>query len=420
MRICIALHQVMDLGGIINHTEQLAGGLKDLGHTVHLQELVYSNDVRDQNKSGDFTYGPTGIPYNQGKGWNFKRSQRIPYKTSAGLQAARQILSGYDLVIWSVPVPSKNKNNIGNSNWPALYDLHEDTKQIAFIHDGNSRQGVPHLTHIQDKLVGVACVHHCALNSSNHLTVPRALILNPQFQVLQTYPGWEQKKTGFINMQTFKAWKHVHELVEAIAYMPKITHDELRDIAGLGIEYRYMNSETKCKDQYFHADGRRFWDAALKNGMCHHDYWNDNEVHAMCQNARVLVDPSWSKKYSKFGGHYNRVIVDAMMRGAVPVARFMGVGDDLFKPNEHYIEIPQDADPNEYAHIIWEASHMSERLAKVFQSNATEIISMFNRKYVADNLIHLAFGNLKTQIGERDLGLETKTEDLLYNHFGIL
>ena len=54
MKICIALHSCMDLGGIINHTEQLIGGLQDLGHSAELFELAYTDNAPGQGKSGTF------------------------------------------------------------------------------------------------------------------------------------------------------------------------------------------------------------------------------------------------------------------------------------------------------------------------------------------------------------------------------
>lgn len=428
MKILVALHQCMDLGGIINHTEQLIGGLQDLGHDVHLKELVWSVRTHSQNKTADWSIGPSGIAHHQGKGWNFDKTERIPYRGGAALAGAKQRLSAYDLIIWTVPCPSKNKNNLGNNDWPELYDLPSSVKQIAFIHDGNAVKGNSHLVAVQDRLSGLACVHPCALNGAAVFDVPRTLVVNPQFEPIRPYDAWDLKSPGFVNMQTFKAWKHVHELVEAIAYMPPRAGDELRDIAGLGIEYRYMTSEDKCKEAYFHADpersfcGERFWDAALDNGMEHHDYWNTNEVDNWLREARVLVDPSWSKNYSKIGGHFNRVVVDAMIRGCVPVARRAGMGDEVFRAGEHYVEIAANASPQEYADTVLEASNMEAVSAQRFIDANRELLPMFNRKTVAQRVIDLAHGEIETETVQGTLTDDQaeKAEDILFNHFGVL
>lgn len=429
MKICIALHSCMDLGGIINHTEQLIGGLKDLGHTVHLKEMVYSERTHSMRKEGNFETGPSGIPFDQGKGWMFGYHDRIGYKTWPQAKSAQRILNEYDMVVWTVPVPPKNKHNLGNDKWPELYDLKPHVKQVAFIHDGNCRQGAPHLLHIMDKLSGLACVHSCALNGASHLPIPRALVVNPQHNPVREHFEWSEKKAGFVNMQTFKAWKHAHELVEAIAYMPVKEPNELREVAGKGIEYQYMTSENKCKPHYFHGheqgierwfDDMKFWEAAEQNGMTHHDYWNTMQVEQMLNSARILVDPSWSAKYSQVGGHWNRVVVDAMIRGCVPVAHSLGMGNELFKAGYHYIDIGRAEGPGHYAELILEAGNMSNGFAQYYRDNAREVLPMFDRVNVAERLIDLAHGNIVTQTGTEDKLVRLKYEDLMFNQYGVL
>ena len=422
MKILVALHKCMDLGGIINHTEQLIGGLKDLGHDVHLKEVIWAMNAPDQRKTAEWTIGPSGIPHHQGKGWNFSRRDRIAYRGGANLSGAKQILERYDLIIWTVPVPSKNKDNVGNDNWPELYDLDLRVKQIAFVHDGNAQKGAGHILRIQEHLSGLACVHPCALNGAAFADVPRALIVNPQDNPVRPYRKWNEKQTGFVNMQTFKAWKHVHELVEAVAYMQPKQNFELREVAGLGIEYRYMTSEDKCKDAYFHDDGRKFWDAAIENGMVHHDYWDSDEVDAQLSFARVLVDPSWSRNYSKIGGHFNRVVVDAMIRGCVPVARQKGMGSELFQSGEHYIAIPEDADAQEYADLVQYASSIAPKTAQHMIDANRELLPMFDRKTVAQRVIDLSNGELETEEVQGTVtdAMKSKVEDYLFDHFGVL
>lgn len=425
MKILIALHKCMDLGGIIDHTEQLIGGLKDLGHDVHLKELVWAFNAPDQRKTADWSIGPSGIPHHQGRGWNFDRRNRISYRGGAALKGAKQILEQYDLIIWSVPVPSKNKDNLGNNDWPELYDLPKHIKQIAFVHDGNAVRGAGHLLAIQDHLSGLACVHPCSLNGAVFADVPRALIVNPQKDPVRSYVKWGQKSPGFVNMQTFKAWKHVHELVESVAYMRPRRGYELREVAGLGIEYRYMTSEEKCKDAYFHGEQfnyEKFWDVAVANGMTHHDYWDKDQVDNYLNEARILIDPSWSKNYSKIGGHFNRVAVDAMMRGCCVVAREKGMGSEVFQAGEHYMAIPEGADAQEYADFIEDASDIAPKMAQRMIDANREILPMFDRKTVAQRVIDLAHGEIETEAvqGTVTNAMKTKVESTLFDHFGVI
>jgi glycosyltransferase involved in cell wall biosynthesis len=386
----------MDLGGIIDHTEQLIGGLQDLGHTVHLKELVWANKAHHQSKGGDgWLTGPSGIPHHQGKGWNFSRADRLAYRGPNRVHVTK-VLNSYDLIIWTVPVPSKNKNNLGNNDWPFLYDLdHTKTKQVAFIHDGNAKRGAGHILAIQHHLDAVCCVHPCALNGADFIGVQRALTLNPQNNPIQ--------------------------LIGAIRFMPPRQTMEMRDIAGKGIEYQYLTSKFKCKDAYYHDDGERYWEAALNNGMIHHDYWYKGLVAARLKQARVLVDPSWSKNYSKNGGHFNRVVVDAMIYGCVPVAREMGMGSEVFQAGEHYIAIPQDADLAEYATVVLEAGWMTTHDAKRFRDNNIELLPMFERKRIAQQVIDMAHNNFDMLPPRMpDHVLLDKVEDICFNHFGVL
>lgn len=428
MKILVAIHEVMDLGGIINHTEQLIGGLKDLGHEVVFKKFVWAERISERVKPNQGLIGPSGISHLQGKGWGWKISDCVLYKGRVLTGAYRLWLARekFDLIIWTVPVPSTGKKNLGNSDWLDLYDVPTGTKQMAFIHDGNSARGYPHIMRIEDHLDAVACVHPCALNSSGFLDVPRAMVVNPQENPVRQFPSWEEKKPGFVNMQTFKAWKHAHELIECIPFMPEKEPDELREVAGMGIEYQYMTSEEKCKDHYYHVnhdgewfDGMKFWDAAVGHGMNHHDYWDVNEVDHMLRQARVLVDPSWSTRYSADGGHFNRVVVDAMIRGAIPVARVLGMGTEVFQAGVHYVEIPMDAGPQEYADIIQRTSRMSSGEARFFQSNCRELLPMFDRRVVAQRTIDLAFGNIETQ-GKSRSRPTAAADRIMFEKFGSL
>jgi len=429
MKILIALHQVMDLGGIINHTEQLMAGLQEEGHTVHLKEFVWAYNAPSQRKEADWFIGASGVKYDQQKGWNFSNRQRIPYRGGANISGAKQIMARYDIIIWTIPVPSKSANNRGNDDWPDLYDLPDRIKQIGFIHDGNSRKGYPHLLHIESKLKAVACVHHCAWNGSSHLSVPRALVLNPQHNPVRDVVPWEYKTNGFINMQTFKGWKRVHELIEAIAYMPKRDGIEMRHVAGKGIEYQYMTSENKCKPNYFHGDNeqwfssQKFWEAALSNGMIWTGYWNEVERDQFLTQARVLVDPSWSNNYSDQGGHYNRVLVEAMIHGLIPVARLKGVGDDLFEPGEHYVAIPEHIGPQEYADLVLETSNKSHLYAQHFREAALDRLHLFDRRRIAKQVVRLAMSDFNEDEVKRDEvnpDAQKKSEDIMFDHFGIM
>lgn len=418
MKICIALHQCMDLGGIINHTEQLMRGLFDLGHTVHLREMVWKEQAPTQKKSGCYELSEQGIKFSQGSGWNFPDWMRLPYKGNKLASAIRELVS-YDIVIWTIPVPPKNKDNIGNNDWINLLDL-PNTKQVVFSHDGNASRNYPHILGISKMVDGLACVHHCAYNTCSFVDIPRALILNPQERPVREVSAWEDRNKGFVSAQTFKAWKRTHELIGAIRYMPKREENETRSVFGKGIEYQYLTSEDKCKDAYFHEDGVRFWDAAIDNEMTHGDYVPYKELSFFMDTTLTLVDPSWSKRYSEAGGHYNRVVIEAMINGAVPIARQMGMGGELFTADVNYVDIPKDCSLKEYAEVVHEAGYMNSKKWKGFRDENLKILPNFERRIIANQVIDLAMGNLDTVIGEPTGVHVEKSHDILWEHYGIL
>ncbi len=435
MKIAICLYPIMDLGGIVNHTEQLIGGFKDLGHSVDLLELSWKNKhPKANNKAVDNTWewGPSGIQHHQGKGWNFPARNRFGYKGRWRLGETKQKLEGYDLVIWSVPVPTKLAEHRGNNDWPKLYDL-KHPKQIAVIHDGNCASACPHILHIAGHLTGLACVHPCAYNGADIFPVKRQMILNPQ-DLSCSYCSWDDKATGFISLQTFKAWKHVHELIEAIAYMPKRKDQEFRWIVGEGIEYRYMVSEEKCKPQYYHYgrdlqegdqeywfSGMKFWDAAIENGMQRPDkgWWSAKVATAMLKQTRALIDPSWSNKYSMKGGHPNRVVVDAIRCGAIPVARPLGMGAEIFQAGVHYVPIPTGAGPQEYADTVLAVSNMPLVLVKLYQEAGRDKLQLFERGKIASMYLSLAEGDHTATGVHMSENLVTKCNEVLTNFFGV-
>lgn len=423
MKICIAIYDCMDLGGIINHTEHLAAGFREIGHSVDFLQILYKEGAaRSQREVFGAQKLGTGVPYRQGSGWIFPSDRRLTYWRGETLKARRK-LSEYDLVIWTIPVPPKNKPNEGNDAWPDLYDL-PGVKQIAISHDGNAARGYPHILHVAPHFAGIACVHPCALNTCEFINAPRALILNPQKDPLNRPSlDWADRHRGFVNAQTFKAWKHAHELIGAIRYMKPPTQDERRYVVGKGIEYQYLTSPDKCKPQYFHNDGERFWETAEANGMEHHDYLDEDTLMRCMGSTRSVVDPSWSDRYSKKGGHFNRVLVEAMMNRCVPIARLKGVGDDFFSPGEDYVAIPEDADLTQYAEFLDQASHTTEKFRDTLEHSYRPKLRKFDRQFVAQQFVDLAHDWAEvrgTTSFTHDTQTEKKSEDILFNHFGIL
>ena len=111
-----------------------------------------------------------------------------------------------------------------------------------------------------------------------------------------------------------------------------------------------------------------------------------------------------------------------MIHGCVPVARYKGMGDEVFLPGHHYVEIPESAGPQTYADVILEAGNMSTAEAKVYHDNARALLPMFDRKRVAQQVIDLAHGDAPIEPiqGTASQAMKSKVEDICFNHFGVL
>lgn len=415
MRILLAFYPIDDMGGMINHNEQLCAGLEELGHEVHTRVFLPREDVpRNGVAGGRGTTGHADLEFDQRRGYSWPRAACVPYYGRAN-RSAVELLESFDLVIWQVAVPTKRKENLGNMDWLKLYDAR--VKQVAVIHDGNFLASYPWLYYVRKKLSGLACVHHCAMNSARHISTPSALILNPQ-EIGElpdlSHSAWRDRRPGFLSVQTWKAWKRVPELLAALPYATDI----VKSVAGKGIDYYYLTSEDKCKYP-------GVWDAAMRSGMQYLDVITNQERDNILQSVTCLVDPSWSKKYAAIGGHFNRVMIDAIKMGALPIVRPWGIGADangaggeLFVSGENCVSIPQNVGPAEYGALLTEYCHMEYGKYVHIMGQAVELLPRFERKLIAQQFINLAYGDLAVSYGFDSPQVKLDASEAIINFFG--
>ena len=441
MKILVTMYGINSPGGIINHNENLISGFKMQGHHVDFIELVWRTDIKGKTTKNNEGYEmrASEIPVHQGKGWLFSKKNRFPYKGDWNLRRWKQYVAEYDLIVWQIPVPTKQRDNEGNTDWLQLYDLPDRIKQIAVIHDGNMEKSYPWISQISHHLNGLACVHPCAYHGAAVLDVPRALIFNPQdLKGIDDKPSWESRKDGFISMQTFKGWKHVDDLVRAIPHLPSTTE---KLMAGGGIEHNYMTSKDKCKENYFvnpEKDpdisdlhyGERIWDVALEHGMQWFGYLSEAQIREKLRTVKCVIDPSWSVAYAKVGDHFNRVVVDGIIEGVIPIARNYGVATnyegvgEVFKPYENYVMVPHDASPKEFASIIKDVIYMDKSLVEDIQQNNRLLLNHFEKEKVGLQFLALANGNPTGFYGKLETGVvsekvRNKTEEIMSNFFKL-
>lgn len=334
MKILMCIFKIYDYGGIINHAEHLIYGLHQLGHDVNLVRVEDKEVCRKANIRREATdMGWSGIFYDQRYGWHFKTQNRIAFREVDW----KKFTKDYDLVLWEIPVPSFKSSGF-ETNWKKLYDI--KTPQIAFIHDGNMPKMYPHIQEVADKFEYLACVHHCALGTAKSMGLDGKLVLNPQVINLERRiisPRTIRRNT-IISLQTFKRWKRVDEFIRAI---PSIDKKYKCKVAGCGIEYYYMTSRDRRKPEY--GD---IWERALNAGMEYLGFIPEEERDRILEHSKFLVDASWSKKYNKYGSHFNRVMIDGFIKGVRPVLnQYAMMNNGFFEPGKHYLEIPFNACP---------------------------------------------------------------------------
>lgn len=391
MRVLLAHFQIQNWGGIVNYSEFLARGLKANGHDVDSVMLKNKgktgyNKTKDRSETQGWEFGPgLGLWMHQKSGWD--GMYQLNYTTD--VMSGDSWKADYDLVIYIVPVPTCSKATKGDEGWLKLF-RNSSAKQIAVVHDGNMQKLYPHLLNVCEELDGIVCVHDASFNSCDVLPVRRTFIPNPHdYDPLCDITPISERTDGFVSMQTFKRWKRVDDLVRAIPFMDDF-HEKI--ICGGGIEYHYMTSETKCKSIYKDEDGNRIWDNAVKSGMDFRGYITTVERDTILQDVKLLIDPSWSLKYSELGAHFNRVMVEAMSWGCIPVCTDLGMKNSiLFKPGVNYIEVPYDIDPEGYANIVDEALVDNELLERIQQNNL-ELMESFDKDNISKAIVEFATG----------------------------
>lgn len=426
MKILSVVHDFNNFGGIISHCEQLIAGFKDLGHQadfVYLRSTRSGGTIAPTDDPGFDIGEGTGLQVHQGKGW---RGEYLSFINDNDIATFVQKANEYDIVIWQSIFGFKNQESEKKTNWlKMIQDV--NAKQVVIVHDGNLRKNYPWIHRVRDKIAGLACVHPSAYNQAAAMEIPRRLIVNPQKISSMPEVSFDDRKDVVFSLQTFKRWKRVDDLVAAVPYINgKVV------IAGDGIERAYMASKDKCKPEYYctkdrdpnAADaliGKPIWANAENAGMKYIGFVSEAKRDEILGKVKFLLDPSWSKTY---GEHFNRVVVDAMKQGVVPIARNLGISDNesgvgFFKPNENYLMIPWNATPKEFGELINTWFNMSESDYNLIVQNNWKLIQQFDRKLIAQQYIDLATGVASTETGKYDSKLDSTIDSVWCDHFGF-
>jgi glycosyltransferase involved in cell wall biosynthesis len=418
MKIMMVMHTFNNFGGIINHCEHLVAGLKEIGHEVTFAYLKPNKQVKPVEIPTELKEGyeigiGTGYPVHQGDGWI---APYYSYKVKESIDQFVQDANQHDLVIWQSIFGFKNKDTEQYLEWlPMIEQI--TAKQVPIIHDANLKKLYPWIVLFEKHFAGLACVHPAAYDSADFMDVPRALILNPQdIAGIPETPPFNQRDNKILSIQTFKRWKRVDDLVRAVPYMK----DVKTLVGGYGIEAAYMMSKDKCKEEYFATsqydpdvtpdrEGKRIWENAENSGNFKYlGFISGAKRDEILATSKFLVDPSWS---NTFGEHFNRVVIDAMRIGTVPIAVNYGVSNNdegmgtVLKAGVNYCMLKKDFTPKEYGEAIANYCFMREEDYRQIQLNNYELIKQFDRKVVAQHYIDLAMGRTTGFLNE----LKTKS-----------
>ena len=430
------MHTFNNFGGIINHAEHLLAGLKELGHEVTFAYLkpnkqVKSVEIPTTLKEGYEIGVGSGYPVHQGDGWI---APYYSYKVKESIEQFIRDANTHDIVIWESIFGFKNKDTEQDLNWlPMIEKI--TAKQIPIIHDANLKKLYPWIVLFEKHFSGVACVHPAAYESADFLNVPRALILNPQdIDGVPATPPFSGRENKILSIQTFKRWKRVDDLIRAVPYMPEVK----TLVGGYGIEAAYMMSKDKCKEEYFatkdydpdvtaEREGKRIWENAENSGNFEYlGFISGGKRDEILATSKFLVDPSWS---NTFGEHFNRVVIDAMRIGTVPIAINFGVSNNeegmgvVLKAGVNYCMIKKSSTPKEYGQAITNFCNMSEADYRQIQLNNYELIKQFDRKVIAQHYIDLADQKPTGYLNEvlvksnHDPSIHQKAQEMFDEHF---
>ena len=388
MKILVTLFEIQDYGGIAQSHELMVKGLQELGHEVEFR-ILRPNDrdpyVRKPTGPSGSYPSVMGGEVNTLSGWYGQTV--MSYGSTKRVNSYRKYASGFDLIIHQIPVPKPDAGGF----WKRLYNV--DVPQIAWIHDANFRDLYPHLVLVADKLAGVTTSNQAGYESAAWLPCPRAFLGVPhELLPWKNMPQWTSRRRQAVCAHVWKAWKRMHLAVQAI---PHLRPSKGRIImGGDGIEGRYMRSKDKCKPRY-----KGIWNAALSAGMDYRGLMTHDEIFALYQKSRVMIDLSYSKKFAELGSHFNRSLLESYNCGLVPVVTDVNMMDNfnaqktLWKDGKTHIAVPTHVEPEELAHIVARALSMHKYDAQQIVANGRRILKKnFEFKRFAEDIVNLSFG----------------------------
>lgn len=439
MKVIIADFKIAKYGGIVEYTAAMLKAFKELGcdvdivqiHPKPITEREYNKKVSDI-VSGDYdkriqynsewasyqkdeTVGYYRNPYH---GYYLPPSRRICAYEKEAVRKWFDLVSDADIILWNF-MPTKLRYWVEGGKklnfWHKFFDLPDRIKQVFLVHDAYFNVRASNIIAVKDKILFLGCAHLAAYYCCSEIGMPRTLLFNPRYiadDAKMPIKLKDDRKVDFFAAHMFKPMKHMEEYVAAIPYVNSVC-----EIAGAGIEYSYMTSVNKIKQNYLctkkrdgklpdEMDGKiSLWNRAVDSGMIYHGQMSGEAVIKKLKNTKFAIDPSYCKHYANYcNTHINGFIIEAMLCGAYPVLRdYRGLAKndtDIYDPlfeNIRAVFIPWNASPSEFADILNSSikNISTKKFIKDTKHNFELVREFFNAKRNAKEIINLCKNSKK-------------------------
>ena len=474
MRILIADFAISKYGGIVHYVKDMLRAFHELGHEVDVVQMTPASTTQKayDKKYAEFESGEhqskikfhsqaggyekddvVGYYFNTYYGYFLPPSNRIGVYEKDAVKRWKALAETFDIILWNF-MPTKSsawdKKGVKFDFWHEFFDLPSSVKQVFLVHDAYFNIRASNISALKDKMLFMACAHLAAYQCCSEIGIPRSLLLNPRYlddNAKMPVKLMNKRKQDFFAAHMFKSMKHMEELIAAIPYLQKGEDERFAvRIAGTGIEYNYMTSETKTKSNYMCSvkrdpdlpkklDGKiSLWNRAMKFGMEYMGQMSGSDVLQTLQNTKFAIDPSWAEHYAQYcRTHINGFIIEAMLNGAYPVLRdYRGLSktkdEEIYDPlfeNIRAIIIPWDATPKQFGMALKKAMTMSpKKFLKDTQHNFQVVMELFNSKKNALEIIRLCKGGRKLVRKELEIGKDSEnvkriTSEIMEDFYGI-
>lgn len=476
MKIIIASFDIAKWGGIVHYMKDMIKAFHELGHEVDVAVMTPASTTQKayEKKVKEFESGEhqrkikfhsqaggyekddiVGYYFNTYYGYFLPPSNRIGVYEPNAVERWKTLVADADIILWNF-MPTKSsawdKKGVKFDFWWKFFDLPSKIKQVFLVHDAYFDVRASNISALKDKILFMACAHLAAYQCCSKIGIPRSLLLNPRYiedNAKMPIRMMQKRTQDFFAAHMFKSMKHMDELIAAIPYVNMgLEEDEMFAvrIAGTGIEYNYMTSETKTKSCYMctrkrdpnlprKIDGKiSLWNRAVEYGMEYRGQMSGSDVLETLRNTKFAIDPSWAEHYSQYcRTHINGFIIEAMLNGAYPVLRdYRGLSksnEDVYDPlfeNIKAVIIPWDATPKQFGEALQKAilTITPKQFLLDTKHNFELVTELFNSKKNALEIIRLCKGGRKRVRRELEIGTDSEnvkriTSEIMEDFYGI-